>query len=164
MTVLTCLPESICSWNYKITFADSNATASAQFDFWNEQGSITLDSNDYRIQHAQLSDKWSLESNGRVVAVAIKPNPFGRLFKVSYGSQNLVLRAESPFTRSFRIEQNDRLLGTIRPKHSFTKRASIDCPSSITLPVQIFMFWLTVLMWKRAENNAATAGTAGWGG
>lgn len=158
MAALTCLPESICSWNYKIIFADSKTTASAQFDIWSEQGGITLNSNYYSIQHARLSDKWTLESKGRVVAVAIKPNPFGRLFKVSYDSQNLVLRADSPFTRSFLIEQDDKLLGTIRPRHAFTKRASIDCPSSIAIPVQIFMFWLTVLIWKRAENNSAAAG------
>jgi hypothetical protein len=163
MTVLTCLPQSICSWNYSVTAADSGVTASVEFDFLSEQGSITLESSYYSVQHAWLSGEWSLESGGRVIAVAIKPNPLSRLFEVSCGSQDLILRAESPFTRAFVVEQDDRLLGTIQPTHPLTRRASINCSSSIEIPVQVFLFWLAVLMWKRAANNSGSAGGAASG-
>lgn len=143
-----------------MTVADSHVTASVEFDFWSEQGSITLGSSYYGVQHAWLSGEWLLESGGRVVAVAIKPNPLSRLFEVSYDSQNLVLRAESPFTRAFLVEQGDRLLGTIQPMHPFTRRASINSSSSIEIPIQVFLFWLVVLMWKRAANNSGSAGGA----
>jgi len=160
MTVLTCLPQSICSWNYSITISDSDVTASVEFDFWSEQGSIILEPSCYGVKHVWLSGEWSLESGDRVVAVAIKPNPLTRFFELSYDSQDLVLRAESPFTRSFLIEQDDRVLGTIQPMHPFTRRASIDCSSSIAMSVQIFLFWLTVLMWKRSANNSGGAAGA----
>ncbi len=161
MTVLTCLPQSICSWNYSITGSDSDVIASVEFDFWNEQGSIILEPSCYGVKRGWVwpSDEWSLESGDRVIAVATKPNPFTRFFEVSYSSQDLILRPELPFTRSFLIEQDNRVLGTIQPMHSFTRRASIDCSSSIAIPVQIFLFWLTVLMWKRDAKKSATSVT-----
>lgn len=153
MTHLTCLPQSVFSWNYTVTLADSDITALVELDFWGEQGSISFNSSYYRVQHSWLSKEWSLNLDDRIVAVAVKPNPVSRFFEISYDNQNLVLRAKSLWTRSFLIEQNDRLLGTIQPIHlHFTLGASIDCSSSITIPIQIFMFWLTVLMWKRAAD------------
>jgi hypothetical protein len=159
MAVLSCLPKSICSWNYSITDSASEVTASVRFNFLDEQGNISLGSNYYGIEHTWLGGKWSLTIGDRVVAVAVKPNPLTRYFEVSYDSQNLILRAESLFTRSFLIEQNGRLLGRIQPKHLFTKRASIDCSSSVPIHIQVFLFWLTVLMWKRAANKSKAAST-----
>ena len=161
MTNLTCLPESICSWDYLVTISDSDVAASVEFNFMSEQGNITLDSSYYDIKHTWLSGEWSLESDGRVIAIAIKPNPLTRFFEVSYDSRELVLRAESPFTRSFAIEQDNRFLGMIEPMHPFTRRATVDCSSSVPIPVQIFLFWLTVLMWKRASRNNSAAGASG---
>ncbi|MEM7758219.1 MAG: hypothetical protein AAF298_08855 [Cyanobacteria bacterium P01_A01_bin.40] len=154
MTNLTCLTESICSWNFFVAISDSDVAVSVKFNFMSEQGNITLDSSYYDIKHTWLSGKWSLESDGKVIAIAIKPNPLTRFFEISYNNRKLlVLRAESSFTRSFAIEQDNKFLGTIKPMHPFTRRATVDCSSSVPIPVQISLFWLTVLMWKRAAET-----------
>lgn len=137
--------------------------ASTKFNFWNEQGSFVLAGNHYRIEHAWLSAEWSLNLEGEAVALAVKPNPLTRFFEVFYANQKLVLRAESPLTRTFLIEQDEQVLGTIQPMHLFTRRALVDCSSSVAMPVQIFLFWLTVLMWKRAANNSTARGGAAGG-
>jgi hypothetical protein len=154
MTVLACLPQSIGSWNYSITFSNGVKLALVKYNYWSDQGGITLESSCYEIRHVWYSSEWTLELDGRVVAVAIK-HPFYRFFDISYGSQNIVLRADSPFLKPFIVQQAGRLLGTIKPMHSFTRQASIDCSSSITIPVQIFLFWLTALMWKRSANRSS---------
>ncbi len=154
--MLTCLPQSICSWNYLITEPD--ITASIEFDFWTEQGKISVDPDFYFVQHAWLSGEWSLVSENGTIALAVKPNPLTRVFEVSYGNDFLILRAQSPLTRSFLIEQSNALLGTIEPMHPFTRRAFIDCSRSLTIPIQLFLFWLAVLMWRRAASNSSNSG------
>lgn len=160
--MLTCLPQSICSWNYLIIEPD--VKASIEFDFWTEQGIIRVDSHLYKVQHAWLGGEWLLVSENVLVALAVKPNPFTRVFQVSYGSDDsLILRARSPLTRSFLIEQGSALLGTIEPMHPFTRRAFIDCSPSLAIPIQLFLFWLAVLMWRRAASNSG-GGATGAGG
>ncbi|MEM8719562.1 MAG: hypothetical protein AAGE84_09675 [Cyanobacteria bacterium P01_G01_bin.39] len=152
MTDLTCLPRSIFSWNYSVIDVDNNTKALVNFNFASEQGSIILDLNDYKIQHRWLSGEWLLKIDDEVVATAIKPNPLTRFFEVTYEDKIVILKAESPFSRTFLIEQNE-ILGVIEPTHLFTRRAAVNCSSSIRIPIQIFLFWLTVLMWRRAANT-----------
>lgn len=156
--MLTCLPQSICSWNYLITEPD--IAASIEFDFWTEQGKITLGSDLYFVQHTWLSGEWSFVSENSILALAVKPNPFTRIFQISCGNDSLILKAESPLTRSFLIEQSSVLLGTISPMHPFTRRAFIDCSQSLAIPIQLFLFWLVVLMWRRAANNSNSGAAA----
>ncbi len=163
MTNLTCLPQTICSWDYFVTISDSDVKASVKFNFMGEQGNITLESSYYDIKHTWLSGEWSLKSDGRVVAIAIKPNPLTRLFEVSYDSRELVLKAESLFSRSFMIEQDNRFLGMIEPMHAFTRRATVNCSSSVPIPIQFFLFWLTVLMWRRTSRKNSGGGASGSG-
>ena len=44
--MLTCLPESLCSWNYRITGAASDAGVT--FNRLSEQGTIRLDGGEER--------------------------------------------------------------------------------------------------------------------
>ena len=37
------------------------------------------------------------------------------------------------------------------PDHCSTPRRTIDLPDDIVLPVKTFLFWLVVLMWRRAK-------------
>ncbi|MGB7444669.1 MAG: hypothetical protein WA919_26680 [Coleofasciculaceae cyanobacterium] len=162
-----------------ITVSDSDFTASVEFDDWGEEGNIILPSSYYKIKdkfgiseqeytnlaqsglasYSQkglfvwLDGEWLLQKDDQVVAVARKPNPLTRVFKVSHQEQVLILKAKFPFTKSFVVEQDNQLLGTIKPINSWTKQALIDCSSSISVSIQIFMFWLTSLMWRRAEQR-----------
>lgn len=179
MTVFDCSLQSFVSWNYVITVSDSDFTASVEFDDWGEEGKITLPSSHYKVKDkfsisdqeytnlaqsglASYSEKglfvwldgeWLLEKDDQVVAIARKANPLTRVFKVFHQEQIFLLKAKYPFTKSFVVEQNNQLLGTIRPKNYWTKQAIIDCSSSISVPMQIFMFWLTSLMWRRDEQR-----------
>lgn len=107
MTKLTCLSQSICSWNYLVTISDYDFKALVVFDFMRERGYLDLESGYYDIKHTWLSNKWSLESDGTVIATALNPNSFTRSFEVFYDSCRLVLRAEFPFSRSFVIEREE---------------------------------------------------------
>ncbi|MEM6521976.1 MAG: hypothetical protein AAF892_14510 [Cyanobacteria bacterium P01_D01_bin.71] len=164
-TVLNCLPNGLCSWDYIITVIDSDTIILTELWALREQGSIAIQADRYEVIHVPFSGEWSLELGGNVVAIAVKPNLLTWFFEVSWHDQTLVLRTDGLFSSSFVIEQDNLTLGTIRKKHAFTKRATVDCSSCIDLGVQVFLFWLAVLMWKRqtSNHNASAGGAAGGG-
>jgi len=38
----------------------------------------------------------------------------------------------------------------------FTRKATVDLPDELLLPIKVFLLWLTVILWKR-ESDAAAA-------
>jgi hypothetical protein len=156
--MLTCLPQSPCSWNFRILGA-SAGPGSVAFNFFTEQGGITLGGAEFAVRkHGPLSGHWTLEQEGRCITDARKPNALLRSFDLVADGVHLRLCASSPFTRSYEILSDGRPLGTIRPAHPFTRRAFIDCASEVPEIVQLFSFWLAVLMWRRqAQDNAAAS-------
>lgn len=151
--MLTCLPQSLCTWNYRIPNT-STGVAQLNFNFFTEQGEIRLDRQILEVRkHGWTSGHWTLELNGQTLADGQKASPFTRTFEVVAGQQQLTVKAQSAFTRCFNILESDRVHGTIRPKHPFTRRAVIDCSSEVPEGVQLFCFWLVVITWRRAQKN-----------
>ncbi len=152
--MLTCLPQSFFSWNYQVPDT-STGTAELNINFFTEQGSIRFDNREFEVRkHGWLSGHWTLESNLQTLVDGQKLNPINRTFEIMAGGQHLTLKAQSAFTRCFDILESDRLLGTIRPKHIFTRRAEIDCSSEVPEFVQLFCFWLVAITWRRAQSNS----------
>ena len=75
-----------------------------------------------------------------------------RSFQVEYNDKSFTLEAESPLRRKFVLREGGQTIGSVRPEHAFTKRAIIDLPADIALPVRIFMVWLTLILWKREAD------------
>jgi hypothetical protein len=100
-----------------------------------------------------------LEFEGATLARADKPSALTRRFVLTIEGQCYVLEAESAWRRAFRLraEHDEEVLGRIAPKSPFTRRATLDLPEDLPLPVQAFCFWLVVVLWNRAA--AATAGS-----
>jgi hypothetical protein len=147
--MLTCLPQSICSWDYRIPDA-SAGPAAVTFNFFTEQGAISLGGAEYAIRkHGPLSGHWTLEAQGRPVGDAQKPNPFTRRFELDVDGCVLTLRASSSFTRRFDFVSGGKTVGTICPAHPFTRRATIECASDVSELAQLFSFWLVAMTWRR---------------
>ena len=51
--------------------------------------------------------------------------------------------------------EGERIVGAIYPEHAFTRKASLDFPPTITLPVKIFFTWLALILRKREASAAA---------
>ena len=153
--MLNCLPQSLCSWNYRVP-ATSSGTAELNFNFFTEQGSIFFDGGELEVcKHGFASGHWTLQSNGRTLMTGQKISPFFRTFEVSASRRQLTVKAQSMFSRSFDILESDSVQGTIRPKHPFTRRAVIDCSDEVPELVQIFCFWLVVITWRRNQKNSS---------
>jgi hypothetical protein len=67
---------------------------------------------------------------------------------------DLVLRAESPLGGSFSVDRGRNVIARIAPDHPFTRRASIEVlTDKWDFAIMSFLFWLVVLMWRRAQSN-----------
>jgi hypothetical protein len=154
--MIRCIPKGICSWDFSLVSEGHHASVS--FHWLGEQGAIVAD--DVRLEvckHGVVSGKWTLEQDGEPLIVAQKPAAYIRTFEVSDSHGTAVLRAESPFGRSFRIERANELIATIVPDHAFTRRATIETlAENCDFTALSFSFWLVVLTWRRAAQSAAS--------
>jgi hypothetical protein len=155
--MLTCIPQSFCSWDFRISGAPSGEAALA-FNFFTEQGSITLGGIELPVRkHGILSGHWTLERNGATWADAKKPNALFRSFEVRSDAVQLTVKAQSAVTRCYDILADGSVVGTIQPAHAFTRRAFIECSSSVPELAQLFSFWLVVVTWRRAANKSSAS-------
>jgi len=89
-----------------------------------------------------------------VLARAEKPSVLIISYKVHYNDKSYVLEAASALQRKFVLREGGQTIGSVWPENALTKKAIIDLPLDIAMPVRIFMVWLTLIMWKRDEASA----------
>ena len=152
--MLTVVPESFCSSNYRV-FGSSCERAIVAFDFFTEQGYISLGNVAFTIRkQGAFSGRWTLNDGSLQVGDAAKPNPFFRSVEIVVHQARFSLSAQSPWSRCFAISVGRRLIGEIRPVHLFTRRAIIDCSPELPELGQLFAFWLVAMLWRRDANNS----------
>ena len=150
--MLSAIPNGWFSWDFTI-FDDHKAIAKIDLAWVREAGKLYLDGSNYRVyREGLLSGAFILEKEGRVLARAEKPSALFRSFQVEYNDKSFTLEAESPLRRKFVLREGGQTIGSVRPENAFTKRAIIDLPADIALPVRIFMVWLTLILWKREAD------------
>lgn len=152
MTQLHCIPASMWGWNYGIE--TSQGTARIELKVMKDEGEIVLPDESYTITHPMLSGEWALkqDSEDSMVAQAQKPNPLRRKLELTFGTQKLVLQAVSPFQREFQIRQSSQVLGRIRPDSFSSRQATIEVDVPLDLKIQLFLFWLTVMLWRQGAS------------
>jgi hypothetical protein len=152
-TMLSAIPRGLFSWGFSI-LEDDAEVAGLDVAWMRERGTLDIMGAEFTLyRQGWLSGSFLLEGDGVVFAEADKPNAFTRRFEVTHGHRTLSLVAQSPFTRAFSVYDGDRQIGSICPDHCFTRKTTIDLPDDIALPVKAFLFWLVVLMWRRAKKN-----------
>lgn len=154
MTQLQCIPVSMWGWNYGIE--TSQGTARIELKVMKDEGEIVLPDDNYMIVHPMLSGEWTFiqvtDGKDSIVARARKPNPLRRKIELTCGTKKLVLQAVSPFRREFQIRQSNQVLGRIRPDSFSSRQATIEVDAPLDLKIQLFLFWLTVMLWRQGAS------------
>ncbi|OPY04941.1 MAG: hypothetical protein A4E61_00504 [Syntrophorhabdus sp. PtaB.Bin184] len=149
-------PKGWFSWKFTIFDDDDEPIAAIDIGWMRETGELKLGGRIYRLfREGFFGGAFILEENGVELARAEKPSSLFRSFTVTNNGKEYGLRAASPVERMFILSENGRELGTVRPEHAFTRKAVIDLPAEIDLPVRIFMVWLVLVLWKRDEESAS---------
>jgi hypothetical protein len=155
--MLTCLPQSLCSWNYVVT-DEAQRESVVSMDYLFEHGSIVHSAVEYVIvREGWLGGRWSLNDSTGSVTQAVKTGFLVRQFDLLTRDGEFALRGHT-FSRAFDIHAGPAMIGTIAPLHAFTRRASITCSNEMSVPNQLFCFWLAAMTWRRlARDNSGSA-------
>lgn len=155
--MITCKPTSLFSWNYLLQGETPDETATVEFNWFSEQGTITAGPEVYTVAKLGVfSGTWQLEQGHAVLAVARKPNAFTRRFEIEYGPRTGIPEAVSAFSNAMQFIAPNHGGGTISPAHWFSRRATLDI-AGVPFPIQCFLFWLTALTWKRSSESHSAA-------
>jgi hypothetical protein len=154
--MLTATPTSFFKWSYAVSDQGKHV-ADVTVNWVSESGTMRIGGKSYDLhRQAMLVGAFVAECDGKVIAEAEKPSAFHRRFVVQSTDGEFEVTALSPCTRRFGIYEYGKRIGEISPKHMFARKATIDLPKEVTLEVQLFTFWLAVLMWRRQQNAAAS--------
>jgi hypothetical protein len=89
-----------------------------------------------------------------LLAAVLDSLPFKRSFRVDVGGRKLMLKAASAWRRQIEVHDDDALIGRIGPTGWAGRTSVIDLPSDLPLPVQLFLFWLVIILWRRDASGA----------
>lgn len=124
--------------------------------FWRERGEATIDGEVFRFYRENLaSGKFIIDTGGRPIAKAVKQSALKRAFEVETNEKRFILKPKSALSRTFVLQHGDRTVGTIAPLRALSRKITANLPDDLSMPVQIFILWLVILMWKRAVAAAS---------
>jgi hypothetical protein len=160
MSTFELVPQGWFSWNFAV-LQQGSPIAEIDMSSWGEKGELAIAGTTYKTYRERLmSGLFVLELNGAQVATAEKPSAFLRSFNVVHEGRNYVLKAASSFGRRFVLleGEGEREIGSVRPAGLFTRKAIVDLSDELPLPVQVFVLWLTLILWKRQSEQSASGG------
>lgn len=150
--MLRAVPKGLFSWDFTVSLAD-RVIADVDMSWFREKGELEVEGQRYAVyREGLMSGRFVLSSQAGVLAEAEKPSAFFRSFDVAYRGRHYRLGALSMLTRGFGLTADSTLVGTIQPVSIFGRTTTIDLPDEVVLPVQVFMFWLVLILWKRSKN------------
>jgi hypothetical protein len=152
--MLTVAAKNWFSWKFTLA-AGTRAVADIDISSWRERGGLQVDGRAYRVYRDGMMGPFILAADGVEIARAEKPSAFRRAFVVRHDGRELELRAANALQRRFRLLERGAEIGTIEPQSVFTRSADVDFRVPLPEPLQAFIVWLTLLLWKREAESAA---------
>jgi hypothetical protein len=149
------IPKRWASWDFTI-MDGPRVVAEIDTSWWRERGELAVDGVRYRVyREGMASGDFIIEGAGSVVARAEKPSAFRRAFTIKAADKRYTLRAKDAFRRTFVLLEGDREIGSLSLAGFFTRRVAVDLPAQLSLPLRMFIVWLSVVLWKRDAAAAA---------
>ena len=100
-----------------------------------------------------ISGDFTLRLDGRRLAGAVKTSVLRRGFEISCPEGSYVLRAPSILRRSYELVEEGRAIGSFEPAGAFTRKGRARLPRELPFETSVFILWLVLLMWQRAERD-----------
>jgi hypothetical protein len=148
-------PRRWYSWDYAVMSGD-RTVAVLELSSWRERAEIVIGDVTHRaFREHPMSGDFVIESGGRELARATKPSAFRDTMIVHHGGRDYTLRKPSIWRRPFVLLDGERQIGAISPESAWTRRATADVPSDWPVPVQAFVIWLVIILWRREAQSAA---------
>jgi hypothetical protein len=148
--MLHATPRGLFTWGFTVR-QDGNKIADIDSSWLGERADIKVEGQTYSAyRESLLAGTFVLQSGERTLARARKASAFVRAFDIDFADRPMELKAASVWRREFGLFENGAQVGRISPAGWFSWQAVIDLPPDIPLPVQLFLFWLVLVLWRRA--------------
>ncbi len=154
MATIRATPKHLFSWGFDL---DLDGASSVSFDMaWlREGGRFTWGGTDYQLsREGPWAGDFLLTADDQVLARATKDSVFFRSFTIRFDGRELLFRAAAWLFRRFELIEGDSVIGEVVPDHFLTRACTVEFPDDLSVPVQVFLFWLAALMWRRQNNTA----------
>ena len=153
--LLIATPRSIFSWSFDLHRGDE-LVAHIDMAWLREAADVFIGGQDYTfLRESILQGTFALKQGDEVLARAQKTSIFSRSFEVEIAGGGSTLRPVWIWGREFALYNGDLQVGRIYPQTWFRWTAVIDLPDGLTLPEQVFLYWLVLVMWRRqAKSNS----------
>jgi hypothetical protein len=148
--MLRAVPKHWFSWDFSV-FDDGEPVAMIRVPWFGERAEFHIQGETYEacLEGWGGSGQFVLRDGSTVLARAEKPTAFRWRFRIESEDGRFELRSVS-LLRAFGLFQNETQTGSIcLDKRFFTRRTTIDLPNTVLLPVQIFLFWLVLVLRRR---------------
>ena len=153
--MLSLQPIAWYSWSFRILEGDREVARLDRSAF-RERATFSLEGSQYEMRRTSLTlGTFVLERDGRLLAEATKPSAFRREFEVVAEKGPFRLQAASWFRREFLLLQGSSRLGSVKPDSAFGRAATADFPTTIPLPVRLFLVFLVLVLWQRAATGSS---------
>jgi len=155
--VLLATPHGVFSWDFTVS-RDGVAIAEIDMAWFRERADIKIGGQTFSLhRQSAIKGSFALQSGDNILAQAQKISAFSRAFRIDTAGRKLTLKATSAWRRQFEVSENETLIGRIGPTGWAGRTSVIDLGNNLPVPVQVFLFWLVVVLWRRADDAAATA-------
>lgn len=125
----SCTPIAWYSSNFLLQGTDHSALLA--FNWFGEQGTITIDGVECRIRKQGLfSPQWTLEVQNQSIAIAKRSGMFTQGFQIEGPQGIMTLNPVSIISRNYCIRSGQEVLATLAPTGIFTRSLSIEVPDS----------------------------------
>lgn len=122
--------------------------------WFRETGSFEYGGQAFTLERSGwISGDFTLRRDGQRLAGAVKPSAFRSRFEVSCPEGNYVLRQRSVFGRAYELVEGRQVIGSVEPEGMFTRRGRARLPRELPFETSVFILWLVLLMWRRAERS-----------
>jgi hypothetical protein len=158
MANLKLVPQNPFSWSFDVTRNNASIAQVVHTFSLKEQATLNIQGTTCQAYREHfMGGDYILEEQGHSLARARKQSVFVSAFQLEYPGKSHTLRKESHFRRTFVLMEGDRQIGIIKPEGIFTRKADVSLPDEIPLPVQIFVLWLVLVLWKRNSDSGHAA-------
>ncbi len=148
-------PKSAFSQRYEILDGRKKLTT-VNIGWWREAGEFQLGGEKYKIGRQGLgSGLFYVEQDGEVLASAEKPSALRNRFTVHHDGTRYELSRRSLLGRAFDLKRSGTSVGSMTATSAFTRSAKVNLPDELPAPVQVFITWLVLVIWKRLQQPNA---------
>ncbi len=145
------IPKKWYSYNYIIRDGYHHIT-DLNISCWREKGHFHLYGQPfYLYKDSMLRGDYVLESDRQVQAFARKPSLFSSRLEVICGEEHFTLKRKSILGRTMTLWHANQQIGRISPEGSLSRKANIDLPDHLPMPIRVFLVWLVVSIWKNEQ-------------